>query len=111
MSEIDLERDPATVPAKLRAEVIERDNSCCRICGRYVEQPALHHIRYKSEGGLNVASNLVVVGWLWGHDCHLTVAHANKRLWQPILLEIAERPSITALAAYRQMTGQRFSLR
>lgn len=86
------------VPSKVREYVIERDASCCRVCGRYVEHPALHHIVYRSQGGLDLPSNLVTVGWLPGHDCHLTIVHANKPIWQPILLEVAEHPGVTALA-------------
>lgn len=96
-SELELER-LGLVPAEVREFVIDRDGSCCRVCGRYVEHPALHHIRYRSQGGLDVPSNLVTIGWLPGHDCHLSIVHANKRLWQPILLEIAERPGVTAFA-------------
>lgn len=107
IAELELER-LGLVPAHVREFVIERDASCCRICGRYVEDPALHHIRYRSQGGLDVPSNLVVVGWLPGHDCHLEIAHADKRLWQPILLGIVERPGITALQARRwQATAPR----
>lgn len=78
--------------------MIERDQSACRVCGRYVEHPALHHIEYRSEGGLDIPSNLITIGWLPGHDCHLPVVHRNKHLWQPILLAIAEaHPGVTAL--------------
>ena len=110
MAESDLERDPHTVPVSIRQHVIERDNSCCRVCGQYVEHPALHHIEYRSEGGKNHPSNLIVVGWLPGHDCHLTVVHAQKRLWQPILTEIVERPNVSALAAYRWRYGVPYRL-
>lgn len=95
LSELELER-LGLVPADVRDYVIERDASCCRVCGRYVAYPALHHIRYRSQGGLDVPSNLVTVGWLPGHDCHLSVVHRNKRLWQPILLSIVDR-GVTAL--------------
>lgn len=96
MSERDLERDPKTVPKNVRAEVIGRDHSCCRVCGRYVEFPALHHVAYRSQGGSNTVGNLVVVGWQPGHDCHLSVVHANKRLWQPILFTVIANPGTTA---------------
>lgn len=89
------------MPTSVRSFVLERDGSCCRICGRFVEHPALHHVRYRSEGGPNEPWNLVTVGWLPGHDCHLPIAHANKRLWQPILLHIAERPGVTGLSVLR----------
>lgn len=94
-SELELEK-LGLVPSDVRELVIERDGQCCRVCGRYVEQPALHHIQYRSQGGLDVPSNLVTIGWVPWHDCHLQVAHANKRLWQPVLEAIAERPGITA---------------
>lgn len=95
-SEMELER-LGLVPSDVRDLVVERDGSCCRACGRYVEHPALHHIVYRSQGGLDVPSNLIVVGWMPGHDCHLQVAHgANARWWREIFLAIAERPGVTA---------------
>lgn len=103
-SEAELER-LGLVPSHVREYVIDRDGSCCRVCGQYVEHPALHHIRYRSEGGLDVPSNLVTIGWQPGHDCHLPVVHANKKLWQPILLAIADVPAITALQARRWSTS------
>ncbi|MBZ5734073.1 HNH endonuclease [Nocardioides sp. TRM66260-LWL] len=98
--ELELER-LGLVPTDVREFVIDRDQSCCRVCGRYVETPALHHIEYRSEGGLDVPSNLVVVGWLPGHDCHLDVVHRSKRIWQPVLRRVAQHPGITALQARR----------
>lgn len=96
------------IPARVRQEVLERDGwdgegAHCRICGRWVRNPGLHHIKYRSAGGLHIASNLVTVGWTpWDHDCHLTVAHgANARYWREILLEIAGRPELTALQVHR----------
>lgn len=86
------------VPSDVREYVIERDNSCCRVCGRWVEQPALHHVVFRSQGGLDLPSNLITVGWFPGHDCHLNVAHgANARYWRQVFLQIAEQPGITAL--------------
>ena len=85
------------MPADVREYVIDRDGSACKVCGQYVEHPALHHVEYRSQGGLDVPANLVTIGWLPGHDCHLTVVHANKRLWQPILLAIVDQPGVTAL--------------
>lgn len=96
MGEVELER-LGLVPADVREYVLDRDQGLCRVCGRYVAEPALHHVAYRSQGGLDVPSNLVTVGWLPGHDCHLSVVHRNKRLWQPILLAIVDRPGITAL--------------
>jgi len=89
------------VPADVRAQIIERDNGCCRVCGQFVTQPGLHHIDYRSQGGLHLPSNLVVIGWLPGHDCHLPVVHANKRLWQPILRQVAITDGVNALQLLR----------
>jgi len=104
-SELELER-LGLVPTRVREFVIERDNSCCRVCGRHVETPALHHIQFRSQGGLDVPSNLITIGWLPGHDCHLTYAHGrNARSWREIFLAIAERPDLTALQVRRRVSG------
>lgn len=90
------------VPSDVREFVLERDGSCCRVCGRYVDQPALHHIKFRSQGGLDVPSNLITIGWVPWHDCHLPVAHGrNARSWREIFLAIADRPGITAYQAKR----------
>lgn len=97
-------REDHDVPTRLRSEVTERDGSCCRVCGVYVRYPALHHIEYRSEGGRNEAENLIVIGWLPGHDCHLPVVHARKGLWQPILkIVVASEAGVTAFAVRRQL--------
>ncbi len=92
------------VPAPVRREVIERDNHCCRICGQYVEVPGLHHIVYRSQGGLDVVENLVVVGWTPGHNCHGTIAHgAQARRFRTLLQRCTEPEylGVTALALAR----------
>lgn len=99
--EVDIEKDPHTVSRDVREQVLERDNGCCRVCGRWVESPALHHIVYRSQGGPNTVDNLVTVGWAPWHDCHLPVVHANKRLWQPILQVVVAHPGVTALQVRR----------
>lgn len=94
-------RESEQVPARLRAEVYERDDQCCRVCGRFVEYPGLHHIEYRSEGGLNVIENLITIGWTPGHDCHLAVVHQSKRLWQPILKVVVTRDGLNARSLLR----------
>lgn len=90
------------VPSGIRRAVLERDGHCCRICGRYVEVPALHHILYRSHGGANTVENLVTVGWQPGHDCHLTVAHGpNARTVAQLLKQCALDPSVTVLQLQR----------
>lgn len=100
-TESELER-LGLVPSDVRAFVLDRDNGCCRVCGQWAgETPALHHIQYRSQGGLDVPSNLITIGWLPGHDCHIPIVHADKGRWQPVLLEIAEQPGVTAFQAVR----------
>lgn len=100
-SEVELEK-LGLVPADVRELVIERDGSCCRVCGRFVEYPALHHIVFRSHGGLDLPDNLITVGWLPGHDCHLPIAHGpQSRMWRDIFLAIAERPGLTAFQVRR----------
>lgn len=104
-SEIELEK-LGLVPADVRDLVIERDNSTCRVCGRYVEQPALHHIVFRSHGGLDLPSNLITIGWLPWHDCHLPIAHGrDARMWREIFLQIAQTSGVTAFQARRWALG------
>ncbi len=90
------------VPAPIRRAVIDRDEHCCRICGVWVAQPGLHHIVFRSQGGLDVVENLIVVGWQPGHDCHLTIAHGPEaRTYRPLLQMAARTPGVTALQLKR----------
>lgn len=90
------------VPDAVRHQVIDRDEHCCRICGQWVAAPGLHHIVFRSQGGLDVIENLVVVGWQPGHDCHLPVAHGPQaRMWRPLLQIAAQTPGVTALQLAR----------
>ena len=98
-----MSREDHDVPANVREAVLLRDAHTCRVCGRHTEQPALHHIEYRSEGGPNTIDNLITIGWLPGHDCHLSVVHANKKLWQPILKQIVHMPGVTAYQVRRWM--------
>lgn len=94
------------VATHVRALVLERDGSCCRVCGRYTEDPGLHHIRYRSEGGPDTVDNLITVGWMPWHDCHLGVVHSGpKSLWQPILEYVVAHGGTTALSVIRWLDG------
>lgn len=95
-------REDHDVTAIVRAEVIERDRQRCRVCGQFVAQPALHHVTYRAHGGSNDPSNLVVIGWLPGHDCHLTLAHGpDARLFRELLTTCIDTPGVTALQLKR----------
>jgi hypothetical protein len=96
-------REDLDVPASVRAEVLERDGQCCRVCGRFVEQPALHHIVFRSQGGLHVPGNLVTIGWIGEHDCHLRLAHGRDAAkWRELLQQVVVMPGgVTCLALAR----------
>lgn len=100
MTDVDGREETLSIPARVRAEVMDRDAQQCRVCGAWVESPALHHVRYRSEGGLHVPENLVTVHWMYAPRCHELV-HSRKKLWQPILLYVARTPVVTALQVAR----------
>lgn len=96
------------VPRAVRLEVIERDGSCCRICGQFTDTPGLHHIMFRSQGasrtasGMHVPNNLVVVGWTPYHECHLRYAHGPRALtFRAALTAVVDKPGITALQLLR----------
>lgn len=97
---VDGRAETLAIPARIRDEVRERDGDLCRVCGSHSEHPALHHVRYRSEGGLHVPDNLVTVHWLYAPRCH-EIVHENKGRWQPILLYVARTPGVTALQVAR----------
>lgn len=89
------------IPTSVRIQVEERDMGICRVCGSHTKgQAALHHIRYRSEGGLHLVENLVTVHWMYWPRCHERV-HASKRLWQPLLLETVKHDGMTAMQLRR----------
>lgn len=90
----------------LREEVLERDQGHCRVCGGVPESPAIHHVRYRSEGGLNVVENLITVHWMYWPRCHERM-HSNKRLYQRLGLVAAVRPGVTVLQLMRWERRQR----
>jgi hypothetical protein len=85
-----------SIPHATRAEIIERDNSCCRMCGVHAEIPHVHHVIYRSQGGKNTSPNLVSLDW----KCHERV-HQNKPLWLPILQQVALTPGVNGIQLLR----------
>lgn len=103
--DVDGKAETLEIPKALRAEVRDRDGGLCRFCGAWGgDELALHHVRYRSEGGLHVLENLVSVHWMYAPRCH-EAAHGDKTRWQPILLQVAQQPGVTALQVAR-WTGQ-----
>lgn len=67
--------DPA-----LRKTVNERDGKVCRYCSKKAYRMECHHIAYRSQGGPDEVSNLIMLC-----DEHHELVHSNKRLYQPTL--------------------------
>lgn len=67
--------------AVIRKAVRERDGHRCRWCGRPGEDLEVHHVKYRSQGGADHASNLITLC-----QVHHREAHSCKWLWQPVLL-------------------------
>lgn len=91
------------IPTDLRAEVDERDQQYCRVCGTYLGLGrALHHIRYggtyQGMGGRRQHSldNLVTVCWMGqGGNCH-DLVHSLKLIYLPLLEQVIRTPGVTA---------------
>jgi hypothetical protein len=96
----DSKWETGQVHPDLRAEVLARDGGVCRFCGAAAENPALHHIRYRSEGGLNVVENLITIHWMYEPRCHERM-HSNKGRFQPIALQVVKTPGVTMLQLER----------
>ncbi len=56
---------------RLQAEVLDRDGGCV-VCGAWTDHPP-HHVKYRSEGGKDVAENMVTLC----PDCHYEVHHGS----------------------------------
>lgn len=63
---------------------------------------SVHHIVYRSQGGTNDITNLILLCGSGSSGCHLK-AHSNKGLWEPILRELITRKGVTGLQLKRWM--------
>lgn len=72
-------RTSTSVPVTVRLEIRDRDNHRCRWCRRPGQQ--VHHIHYRSEGGADEPSNLILLCT----ECHAR-AHSSKAAYKPLLL-------------------------
>ena len=74
-------------PEPVRRAILERDGCRCRGCGRQVpENTSPHHIRFRSQGGKDVATNGVTLCW-WGchepiHGLEAEKARQERRRWE-----------------------------
>jgi 5-methylcytosine-specific restriction endonuclease McrA len=101
------QKETLDIPAAVRRAVDQRDGSHCRVCGRFMgDARALHHIIYggdeRGTGGRRVhnVDEIVTVCWMFGSDCH-SLVHSNKKLWQPLLLQVVQTPGTTAMQLKR----------
>lgn len=66
-------------------DTITEEEPYCMLCGKGYNLNR-HHIRYGKEGRHTYFGNIIVLCI----NCHQMV-HSNKRKWQPILIELADR--------------------
>lgn len=101
------------VPPAMVHQVDERDQQYCRFCGKSLRgRRVIHHIRYGGDAaGMGGArhhdiDNLISLCSDWDNGCHMKV-HADKLLWQPILINLAagEFPGVTAMQMQRWAKG------
>lgn len=72
---------------------------------RQTQEPALHHVTFRSQGELDVPSNLITIGSAPWHNCHHTIAHGpDARLWRQVFQEVIETPGVTAFQVRRWRT-------
>lgn len=96
----DARWETGLIPERIRQEVMDRDGNTCRFCGQHAENPALHHVRYRSEGGKNRPDNLITVHWMYAPRCH-EIMHSKKWKYQEAGLYVATRPGLTVLQVLR----------
>ena len=71
-----------TAKDKLEYEaVMKRSNGVCEITGNWPIQ--IHHIVYRSHGGLSIRQNMIA---LWT-GLHPDIVHSDEKYWTPILLD------------------------
>lgn len=69
-------------------EIIAHEEPYCMLCGS-TNWLNIHHIRYGSMGRHTYLGNIIRLCI----NCHQKV-HSNKRKWQPILIDIANKHEI-----------------
>lgn len=69
----------ASLGSHVRRQVRTRDGFTCRWCYRATDLE-VHHIEYRSQGGLNNQINLITLC-----QQHHAEAHSDKKRWQPVL--------------------------
>lgn len=109
----DAREESLAIPIAMRAAIDARDNTTCRVCGKYLgNRRALHHIKYGGDargvGGRrhHNIDEIATVCWIPGDpmpgmaSCHERV-HSDKGYYQPLLLEVLTRPGVTVLQLVR----------
>lgn len=62
------------IPSKVKADVWERDNGRCILCGSRNAAPNAHFIP-RSDGGLGIPENIVTLCW----PCHMAYDQSENR--------------------------------
>jgi 5-methylcytosine-specific restriction endonuclease McrA len=70
------------VPDIVRKAVLKRDRNRCRFC-RTNDGLHLHHVIYRSSGGLHVEHNLITLC-----NRHHSEVHSDKKRYQPLCLGV-----------------------
>lgn len=70
------------IPDKVRKAVLKRDRNRCRFC-RTADALHLHHVVYRSSGGLHVEHNLITLC-----NRHHSEVHSDKKRYQPLCLGV-----------------------
>jgi 5-methylcytosine-specific restriction endonuclease McrA len=66
------------IPEDVKREVWERSHGRCEFCGKPAVDP--HHIKYRSHGGFNIASNIIALC----RACHENISILQKIAKDPL---------------------------
>ena len=76
---------------KLCLQVLRRDAYTCQLCRVYTQSPP-HHVKYRSQGGDDCASNLITLCERCHGDVHN--ARVSKQVVEDIVARINERGQV-----------------
>ena len=89
MTELDEHRwaeHPQAIPKDTRADVLERDDHQCQVCGTHRDLQLHHWLHFRSRGGGHDAWNLVTVCWRCHEQIHAheidIVLHQVRGVWR-----------------------------
>lgn len=96
-----------TVTAKTRRALHERAQDCCEICGVWGASNA-HHRRNRSQGGLDILSNLLLLCGSGTTGCHGRIGREPEMAeWVGWTIRDNTRPDRTRVLRFDAATGER----